>query len=110
MATLDVLLHGLNFRSDVGLIGFCSIVLITGQKRILVDVGHVGRRTVLEEALSRRGLTPADIDVTVMTHAHWDHNQNFDLFYNAPVLIHGVERKYAHKPHRNDWATPSGPA
>ncbi len=106
MATLDVLLHGWNFRADVGVIGFCSIVLITGQKRTLVDVGHVGRRTVLEEALSRRGLTPADIDVTVMTHAHWDHNQNFDLFYNAPVLIHGVERKYAHKPHRNDWATP----
>ena len=106
MATIDVLLHGWNFRADVGTIGFCSVVLITGQKRTLVDVGHVGRRTFLQEALQARGVTPDDIDVTVMTHAHWDHNQNFDLFYNAPVLIHGVERKYAHKPHRNDWATP----
>ena len=41
-----------------------------------------------------------------MTHAHWDHNQNFDLFLDAPVLIHRLERKYAYKPHRNDWATP----
>ena len=37
-----------------------------------------------------------------MTHAHWDHNQNFDLFPDAPVLIHRLEKKYAHKPHRND--------
>ena len=106
MATVDVLLHGWNFRADTGIIGFCSVLLITGQKRTLVDVGHVGRRTALEEALTQRGLTPEDIDVSVMTHAHWDHNQNFDLFYNAPVLIHRLEHKYAHKPHRNDWATP----
>ena len=106
MANVDVLLHGWNFRADVGTIGFCSVVLITGQKRTLVDVGHVGRRTFLQEALNQRGLTADDIDLTVMTHAHWDHNQNFDLFYNAPVLIHPLERKYAHKPHRNDWATP----
>ena len=106
MATVDVLLHGWNFRADVGTVGFCSIVLITGQKRTLVDVGHVGRRTFLQKAPEERGVAPSDIDVTVMTHAHWDHNQNFDLFYNAPVLIHRVERQYAHKPHRNDWATP----
>ena len=61
---------------------------------------------MLQAALEKRGLTPNDIDVSVMTHAHWDHSQNFDLFYHAPVLIHRQERKYAHKPHRNDWATP----
>ena len=52
MPTVDVLLHGWNFRTDVGAMGFCSIVLITGEKRIIVDVGHVGRRTFLEQALS----------------------------------------------------------
>ena len=107
MPSVDVLLHGWNIRADVGTVGFCSVVLVTGQKRTLVDVGHVGRRTVLQQALEQRGLTEQDIDVTVMTHAHWDHNQNFDLFYNAPVLIHKLEHKYAHKPHKNDWATPA---
>jgi glyoxylase-like metal-dependent hydrolase (beta-lactamase superfamily II) len=106
-ASVDVLLNGLNFRSDQGTFGFCSITLITaGDKRILVDPGHVGRRVHLLEALQKRGLTPQDIDVTVMTHAHWDHNQNFDLFYHAPVLVHRLEMKYAHHPHHNDWATP----
>jgi glyoxylase-like metal-dependent hydrolase (beta-lactamase superfamily II) len=106
MPRIEVLLHGYSLRTDVGTPGFCSVVLVEGRKRTLVDVGHVGRRTFLQAALAGRGLTPADIDVTVMTHAHWDHNQNFDLFPNAPLLIHRWERKYARRPHRNDWATP----
>ena len=107
-ATIDVLLNGLNFRSDIGTFGFCSITLITvGDKRILVDPGHVGRRVHLLEQLEKRGLTTQDIDYTVMSHAHWDHNQNFDLFYHAPALVHRLEMKYAHKPHHNDWATPA---
>ena len=106
MPAIDVLLHGWSWRTDQGSPGFCSIILINGQQRILVDVGHVGRRTFLLDALAQRGLTPSDIDITVMTHAHWDHNQNFDLFPDAPMLVHKLERKYAHKPHHNDWATP----
>ena len=106
MPTIDVLLDGYPLRTDVATPGFCSVVLVQGQKRTLVDVGHVGRRTFLQEALKQRGLSPADIDVTVMSHAHWDHSQNFDLFDHAPMLVHPLERKYAHKPHHNDWATP----
>ena len=107
MPTVDVLLHGYSFRTDVGSPGFCSIILIEGQKRTLVDVGHVGRRLPLLAALEQRGLTPADIDLAVMSHAHWDHSQNFDLFQHAPVLIHPWELKYAQRPHKNDWATPA---
>ena len=107
MPKIDVLLHGSPLRTDVGIVGFCSVLLIEGQHRILVDVGHIGRRVALQNALAERGLTCEDIDITVMTHAHWDHGQNFDLFQHAPMLIHPSERVYAHKPHRNDWATPA---
>ena len=106
MPKVDVLVHGSPFWTDIGTAGFCSIILVEGQKRTLVDVGHVGRRTFLLEALEKRGLTTADIDVAVMSHAHWDHCQNFDLFDQVPMLVHPSERKYAHKPHHNDWATP----
>lgn len=106
MPKIDVLLQGSPLRTDVGVVGFCSCVLIEGQKRTLVDVGHVGRRLALQAALERRGLMPADIDVTVMSHAHWDHSQNYDLFEHAPMLLHDLERRYAHHPHPNDWATP----
>ena len=32
--------------------------------------------------------------------------QNADLFDHAPLLAHRAEIAYAHRPHRNDWATP----
>ena len=48
MPKIDVLLHGFRFNTDAGIPGFCSVLLIEGEKRTLVDVGHVGRRVVLE--------------------------------------------------------------
>ncbi len=106
MPEIDIILPGSNLSSESGLAAWCSVVLVTGQKRTLVDVGHVGRRIFLVDALAQRGLTPKDIDVVVMSHAHWDHNQNFDVFDHAPLVLHPWERKYARQPHRNDWATP----
>jgi len=107
MATVDILLPGMQFNTDWGLPAFCSVLLVRSNGRnILVDTAHVGRRVRLEERLADFGLKPDDIDTVVMTHAQWDHAQNFDLFVNAPMLLHPKERKYALKPHRNDWATP----
>jgi len=99
---------GQNWGTNVGIPAFCSIILVQSEgKRILFDTGHVGRYTGLEAALKQRNLGPEDIDFQVMSHAHWDHAQNFDRFTNAPMLIHPDERKYAQNPHPNDWATPA---
>lgn len=106
MPKIDVLLEGYGLGTNVGTIGFCSVILIEGEKRLLFDSAHVGRRTFLQAALAERGLAPTDIDAQVLSHAHWDHVQNCDLFDHAPLLVHHSERKYASKPHRNDWATP----
>ncbi|HLI26106.1 MAG TPA: MBL fold metallo-hydrolase [Chloroflexota bacterium] len=110
--TIDVLLDGYGLNTNVGLAAFCSVVLVEVPSaadrptRILVDPAHVGRRTFLQEALARRGLRETDIDLVVLTHAHWDHIQNLDLFEHAPIVLHTLERRYAQRPHRNDWATP----
>jgi metal-dependent hydrolase (beta-lactamase superfamily II) len=54
--------------------GVCGVYLVTTpDTRILFDTGHVGRRRALLRALSDLELTPADIDVVVLSHAHWDH-------------------------------------
>jgi N-acyl homoserine lactone hydrolase len=104
---IDVLMHGSGLSTDVGVVGFCAVILIEGEKRILFDSAHVGRRVYLQEQLADRGLTTDDIDAQVLSHAHWDHVQNADLFPNAPLLAHPHEVAYAHDPHHNDWATPS---
>ncbi|MEU4347704.1 MBL fold metallo-hydrolase [Streptomyces sp. NPDC023838] len=113
MPTIDILLPGFAIDTDQGYPAFCGVFLVrgadaTGRPRtILVDAAHVGRRPHLWAALAAHGLTAADIDTVVLTHAHWDHVQNIDLFPGAELLLHADERRYAHAPHSNDWATPA---
>lgn len=110
---IEVLLQGFSLDTNVGLAGFCMVTLVEGldatgePKRILFDPAHVGRRTLLWDALAKRGLGPRDIDGVVLSHSHWDHIQNIDVFDHAPVMIHPYERAYSLEPHRNDWATPA---
>jgi glyoxylase-like metal-dependent hydrolase (beta-lactamase superfamily II) len=110
---IDVLLDGFGVNTNVGLAALCSVLLIEGDDatgrpvRILVDPAHVGRRTFLWDALAARGLSSTDIDMVVLTHAHWDHVQNIDVFDHAPLYIHPDERRYSREPHRGDWATPA---
>lgn len=62
------------------------LLICSGSRRILVDVGFGGRHTKrdlkvfgfdprrnVEGALARRGLAPEDIDTVVLTHLHADH-------------------------------------
>ena len=107
MATkIDLILPGFSLASDQGSFAFCGVTLIEGTKRILVDVSHYGRRTLLLDKLKERGLTPDDIDYVFLTHAHWDHSLNADVFPNSKFLIHRDERQYIRQPADHDWATP----
>ncbi len=103
MSQLDVLTYGFTFTSDQGLFGWSTITLMTlGNRRILVDTGPPSRRGLLVKAIESKGLTREDIDTVVLTHLHWDHCQNTDLFPNARVLVHPSELDYARNPNRGD--------
>ncbi|WP_167582485.1 MBL fold metallo-hydrolase [Kineococcus rubinsiae] len=112
-ATVHTLLQGYQVESTVGDIAFCSVNLIEapdgagGVTRIVVDTGHFGRGVVLRQALAARGLTASDIDVLLLTHAHWDHVQGIQYFDNAVVLAHPKELDYISNPHGGDHATPA---
>ena len=41
-----------------------------------------------------------------MTHLHWDHVENLDLFTNAEILTPQLELEYARNPRPGDWGTP----
>ena len=104
MAQLDVLAYGFAFVSDQGGFGFSNVSLITvGDQRILVDTGPPSRRSNVYEALQSRGLAPEDIDLVVLTHLHWDHCLNVDMFKNARVLLHAEEIDYIKSPTSKDY-------
>lgn len=109
---IEVLLEGFPIESEEGFIGFCSVTLVRGadadgkERLVVVDAAHVGRRPLLMRALERAGVKPGDVDYVVLTHSHWDHVQNLDLFSRAEVVIHQKELRYARQPRPEDWATP----
>jgi N-acyl homoserine lactone hydrolase len=107
MPDIDLILEGWSVNLDQGNAAFCGVTLIRGATRnILVDVAHVGRRSLLVENLAKAGLTPDDINTVVLTHSHWDHVLNADVFKKAEFLLHPNEIEYAKAPHPKDWATP----
>jgi glyoxylase-like metal-dependent hydrolase (beta-lactamase superfamily II) len=77
-------------------------VLFSPAGRItLVDCGfsveEVGRRpgreTVITvaEALARLGVDPGTVTDLIVTHFHWDHIGNLDLFDGADIFVPGTE-------------------
>ena len=105
MPEVELILTGFNVHSDQGRMGFCTVGFIRGDKTILVDTGHHGRRQLILESLGQQGVSPDDIDMVVLTHVHWDHSQNIDLFKNAQIAVHKDEVAYAADPAPTDWAT-----
>lgn len=55
--------------------------------------------TSFEEGLTGLGLTPADIDIVVQTHLHWDHCGNTHKCKNAQVIVQEDELQFAFAPH-----------
>jgi N-acyl homoserine lactone hydrolase len=51
-------------------------------------------------ALRRAGVDPKDVEFVVLTHLHWDHAGNCDLFPEARVLVQRTEMRYAAAPGR----------
>jgi len=105
MPEIEILLSGYTFNADQTRMGLSTVTLIRGRQLTLVDVAHFGRRNMLVEALEKRGIGLSDVTRVVLTHAHWDHSQNTDIFPNAEIVIHEKELEYTHNPRPGDFAT-----
>ena len=84
-----------------------------GGKRILVDTGCSEPEWAVKyhkpfvrkpeqdptRALKAIGVDPAEIDIVVATHLHWDHCYNHELFTNARFLVQRTELQYAAAPY-----------
>jgi len=92
-------------------------VIRDGDTHILVDTGasdpeHARRyhcpiiqseEEQLENALRTLGLSTRDIKIIVLTHLHWDHTYNNEIFPRAKILVQRTELQYAISPAPNHW-------
>ncbi len=80
-AGYEVIVRGSNLVLGTGFLGLANITLIRCEGGpVLFDTGHHVNRPALVEALARRGLEPTDIKKVFLSHLHFDHSINVDLF------------------------------
>ncbi|MFC1816256.1 N-acyl homoserine lactonase family protein, partial [Thermodesulfobacteriota bacterium] len=120
--------RGLGYFRDFSGVKRTSIIyswfIQGGKNRILIDpgidakdvsrfssAGLEGKKLAsVEEALSRFYLKPADIDIVILTHLHYDHFANTHKCKNARILVQKKELDFALNPHplfagsfKKDW-------
>jgi len=79
-------------RPVVGMTTFPNTVLLRGPRTIVVDPGLPLQNDPVLRALEARGLSSADVDLVVLTHAHLDHAGGCASLM-APVAVHELEAR-----------------
>jgi glyoxylase-like metal-dependent hydrolase (beta-lactamase superfamily II) len=75
---------------DTGL-GDCAEIMKL-QSRYGIDyIAKKSKEQEIVTALHRKGLRPEEIDIIVLTHLHFDHIGNTELFPNAQFFVHTSE-------------------
>jgi N-acyl homoserine lactone hydrolase len=93
---IDVLLPGFPCKADRGFLGWCNVLLLkTGNSMMVIDTGNNGDRPVLLQALAAKGIDPQSVDTLLITHLHYDHCLNADIFTRATLIIGAKEWDYA---------------
>lgn len=110
---LDMLLCGAGVNFAQGDLALSGVYLIrsTGldgaEVRTIVDTGHVGMRRNILAALVAAGVRAEDVDFVALTHVHWDHVQNLDLFPNARIVLAAAELDSIQGEVARDLVTPA---
>jgi N-acyl homoserine lactone hydrolase len=105
----DILVHGNNLRLKDDYLGIANVTLVSTAEGLLVfDTGGYVSRNGLIKALKGHGLEPDDVRLVFLSHLHFDHSHNIDLFRRAKVLVSKEECESAKAPHEKDLFMPWG--
>ncbi|QKC94690.1 N-acyl homoserine lactonase family protein [Mesorhizobium sp. NZP2298] len=105
----EIVVAGNNLRLKDDFLGMSNVTLIHGGRGpILFDTGGYISRLGLLKKLRERGLEPSDIKTVFLSHLHFDHAHNIDLFRNARIVVSRTEWNYAANPHPDDLLVPWG--
>ena len=78
---------GLNIKPSRGAFGYASVTLIRDEnENILFDTGSFGVRSVIHELIEKE-----NIDKLFISHLHFDHCSNLDLFKKSKIYINSKE-------------------
>lgn len=69
------------------LFGSNVYLLKINRENILIDTSSYENRDELISDLESLDIKPSDINIILLTHNHWDHIQNLDLFKNSNLSI-----------------------
>ncbi len=102
------------YRTDFGvkIPAAYLVYLISGEGRnILVDSGAprpedaaklnfplLSDARALDAELAKLGVACSDVDAVLLTHLHWDHCYNLELFPDIPIYVQAKELSYAANP------------
>lgn len=93
--TFQILLPALGASSNRGAMGWCNITLVrTPDRTILFDTGSNDDRAELMDELERIGVAAGDIDTVFLSHLHYDHCCNIEVFENAEIYVSARELEY----------------
>jgi glyoxylase-like metal-dependent hydrolase (beta-lactamase superfamily II) len=108
-ATYEILVPGNSLEWSGGFLGFANLTLVTtSEGTLLFDTGHYINRGALVAALAARDMVPADIDKVFLSHIHFDHADNVDLFPHAVVYLGKADWDYVQNPAKDDLFIPWG--
>ena len=107
--TYEVLVQGNSLEWSGGFLGFANLTLVTtSEGTLLFDTGHYINRGALVAALAARDMVPGDIDKVFLSHIHFDHADNVDLFPRAVIYLGKADWEYARNPAKDDLFVPWG--
>lgn len=94
---INQITSGYPYKPQVGCFGYSTCILVKDNKKILFDTGGYNIRNVISKYVK-------EIDIVVISHLHFDHCSNLDLFIkrNTPIYISKKELEYYHKNKDND--------
>ena len=108
-ATYEILVPGNSLEWSGGFLGFANLTLVTtSEGTLLFDTGHYINRSALVSALAARDMVPRDVDKVFLSHIHFDHADNVDLFTHAIVYLGTADWEYVRNPAKDDLFIPWG--
>lgn len=74
------------FQLDFNLFGSTVYLIKLDGKNILIDSSSEENREELIKDLKELSISPEEIHILIITHSHWDHIGNQEIFTNAKII------------------------